>query len=420
MPTTEFARMLRSDHSMRPPSPAATIRFKSPNACNGCHTDKTPQWADRWVRQWRGRDYQTAVLHGGDLIEAARRRDWKRLPEMLAAVTDKNRNEVFANSIIRLLRSCDDERIALALPAVMKDPSPLIRASAAESLGLMPTAAGIKALAAATGDDYRLVRIRAAQSLARIPDIRLSEPQALSLKKATEESLAAIMARPDQWSSHYNLGNFHLSQQNYPLAISSYETAIRFDPTEVPPWVNLSMAYARQSETAKADEALRRALALEPHNAEANFNMGLLKAEEKDLLQAEKHLRLAFKSDPQMAQAAYNLCVLLGEKGADEALGFCGHAAELRPREPRYTWTCAYYQNKKGDRAAAVATLETLLSRHPQFTDAYLLLADLYARTGEHRRVEELLNQAVASGSLRPGDRAAIEERLRSSRGERR
>jgi predicted Zn-dependent protease len=121
-----------------------------------------------------------------------------------------------------------------------------------------------------------------------------------------------------------------------------------------------------------------------------------------------------------MAQAAYNLCVLLGEKGADEALGFCGHAAELRPREPRYTWTCAYYQNKKGDRAAAVATLETLLSRHPQFTDAYLLLADLYARTGEHRRVEELLNQAVASGSLRPGDRAAIEERLRSSRGERR
>ncbi|MBM4082994.1 MAG: hypothetical protein FJ278_25020, partial [Planctomycetes bacterium] len=34
MPMTEFARMRRSDHSMRPPAPAATLAFKSPNACN--------------------------------------------------------------------------------------------------------------------------------------------------------------------------------------------------------------------------------------------------------------------------------------------------------------------------------------------------------------------------------------------------
>jgi hypothetical protein len=36
MPMTEFARMRRTDHSMRPPMPAATIAFKSPNACNLC------------------------------------------------------------------------------------------------------------------------------------------------------------------------------------------------------------------------------------------------------------------------------------------------------------------------------------------------------------------------------------------------
>ena len=38
MPKTEFARMERTDHSMRPPTPAATIAFHSPNACNLCHT----------------------------------------------------------------------------------------------------------------------------------------------------------------------------------------------------------------------------------------------------------------------------------------------------------------------------------------------------------------------------------------------
>ena len=50
MPTTEFARMQRSDHSMLPPTPATTIAYQSPNACNGCHADKDAAWADKLVR----------------------------------------------------------------------------------------------------------------------------------------------------------------------------------------------------------------------------------------------------------------------------------------------------------------------------------------------------------------------------------
>ena len=46
MPKTWFARMARSDHSMRPPTPATTLAYKSPNACNICHTDKDAKWAD--------------------------------------------------------------------------------------------------------------------------------------------------------------------------------------------------------------------------------------------------------------------------------------------------------------------------------------------------------------------------------------
>ena len=62
MPKTEFARMVRSDHSMLPPTPAATIAFKSPNACNLCHTNKDAAWADKLVREWHKEDYQAPVL----------------------------------------------------------------------------------------------------------------------------------------------------------------------------------------------------------------------------------------------------------------------------------------------------------------------------------------------------------------------
>ena len=90
---------------MLPPTPAATIAFKSPNACNLCHTDKDALWADKHVRQWRKRDYQAPVLHRAGLIDAARKRDWSRLPEMLASITSKGRDEIYATSMIRLLQA---------------------------------------------------------------------------------------------------------------------------------------------------------------------------------------------------------------------------------------------------------------------------------------------------------------------------
>jgi len=52
MPMTESARMRRSDHSMRPPTPAATLAWRSPNACNLCHIDQKSGWADKHVRAW--------------------------------------------------------------------------------------------------------------------------------------------------------------------------------------------------------------------------------------------------------------------------------------------------------------------------------------------------------------------------------
>ena len=42
----------------RPPTPATSMEFGSPNACNLCHQDKKPAWADEWVRKWYKNDYQ--------------------------------------------------------------------------------------------------------------------------------------------------------------------------------------------------------------------------------------------------------------------------------------------------------------------------------------------------------------------------
>ena len=147
---TAFARMNRSDHSMLPPAPAATLKFGSPNACNLCHKDKDAAWADQKCGKWRTRDYQAPVLRRAGLIEAAPKRDWQQLPEMLAYLTNPERDEVFAASLIRLTMAAPDEKVLPALLRAIQDPSPLVRAAAAEALSFRPDKESFQALVAAS------------------------------------------------------------------------------------------------------------------------------------------------------------------------------------------------------------------------------------------------------------------------------
>ena len=414
MPMTAFARMNRSDHSMLPPTPAATMAFKSPNACNICHKDKDAAWADKYVREWRKRDFQTPVLHRAGLIDAARKRDWSRLPEMLAYIQSMDREMVFATSLIRLLPMSRDQRVQPLLIAAMKDTSPLVRAAATAGLGLMPSMEGLQALIEATGDDYRLVRVRAAAALSPYPGMIARGEYGDKIKKATEEYLASIMARPDQWTAHYNMGNFLLARKELNRAIESYSVALKLEPRAVMAMVNASLAHAQKGENAKAEKSLKQALALAPESPAANFNMGLLKAEQNDPKQAEQYLRAALKADPRMAEAAYNLCVLLSKDRMDEAVGLCCTANSLSPGDPKYAYTLGFFQNQTGNSEGAIKTLDAIIAGQPAYFDAYLLLAGIYEKQGKKDQAEKVYNKALtverAPEAFRSHIRAKLEE----------
>lgn len=155
MPMTRFARMQRSDHSMRPPSPAATIAFGSPNACNSCHQDKPAQWAEAQLRQWHKAGHEGEIVRLGGLVQAARRQDWSRLPQILDYIKASGRQEVFTASLIRLLAACPDPRKFPVLRGQLRDPSPLVRSAAAAGLSGDIDPDTVKALLYATQDPAR-------------------------------------------------------------------------------------------------------------------------------------------------------------------------------------------------------------------------------------------------------------------------
>jgi tetratricopeptide (TPR) repeat protein len=413
MPMTEFARMRRSDHSMLPPTPAATLAFKSPNACNLCHADKDAAWADRYVREWHQRDYQAPVLRRGALVAAARRGDWSRLPEMLADIAGKDRDEIHAASLVRLLLPCNDARKWPALIGALKDPSPLVRAAAATGLADRPTPDAVAALVAATRDDYRLVRVRAATSLASYPIQQVGEDDRQHVEKAFSELEASLLSRPDDWASHYNLGGYFVDRGRLPEALKHFETASKLRADVVPPLVNASLVYARLGRNAEAEAALRKAVKLEPANGAANFNLGLLLAEQNNATEAEQCLRAAIKADPNLAAAAYNLGILLARDRIDEAVRWCRRAAELRPDEPRYAYTLAFYLRQRGDSDQARQVLERSLDRAPA-ADACFLLGEILERRGDVAKARAVYQRALALQDLPPQERRQLEAKLRS------
>jgi Tfp pilus assembly protein PilF len=390
MPMTKFAHMNRTDHSMRPPAPAATLAFKSPNACNLCHDDKDAAWANAYVIEWHGPDYQIEILEPARLIDEARRQDWLRLDEMLEYIGHKDRDEIFAVSLIRLLRACDlQKKWPGIIKALTDDPSPLVRAGAAETLDNHITGDSLKALLRAIQDDFRLVRVRAAASLASIPPERLKDEHQKNLQKATVEYLESLQNRADDYVNHYNLGNFYLARQDIDKAISSLETAIKLRPDNMASYVNAAFAYNAMGRNDKAEASFRKALELDPNSAVVHINLGMLLGEQSRLDEAEGAFLRALQIDPNSAIAAYNLGVILAEEQLAEAIKWCGKSYQLRPDEPKYGYTYAFYLYRSKETALAIDVLQDMIGKQVPYSDAYVLLATIYQKKGE-------INKAIA------------------------
>jgi tetratricopeptide (TPR) repeat protein len=340
MPATEYAHMRRTDHSMRPPAPAATIAHGSPNACNGCHSERDAAWADGVLRRWYSGQRQAKLLEREALIDAARHRDWRRLDRMLALVEggngDGGADEVVRTSLIRLLESCRDSRVAPALARAFRDPSPLIRASVIDtlaSLAIRPSLELATILQAAVKDETRTVRIRAGAALAALG----------TASPAVDEYAASLRTRADDFAQRMNLGVFYSGAGQGEKALAEYEVAARLRPDYAPPLINAALVENELGRTAQAEERLRRAIAIDPANAAAPLNLGLLLAQQSRTPDAEAMLRKALALDPNSATAAYNLAVIVSTNRPDEAISLCRLAIRVEPDEPKYRAALAYF-----------------------------------------------------------------------------
>lgn len=364
MPTTQFAGMRRSDHSMLPPAPAATLAFGSPNACGLCHTNSTADWANKIVRGWHTNDYQAPVLYRAGLIHAARRGEWSKLDEIFTFIGNVNSDPVIVTSLIRLLVQCPDMRKLPLLRSSARHASPLVRSAAVNALKGDLSRETLDLLFESAKDEYRVVRIAAGNALAPFSDSAVPEDKKVFREQIFNELLRSMLCMPDQWSAWYNLGIFQSERGQEGKALESYEHAMRLRGDVVLPMVNASMIHARQGRSDVALDLLKKAHQAEPGSAVVNFNLGLAWAEFGKLSEAEKHLRMALRADAAFDGAAYNLGVLLNSSRVTaEGITWCRKAVDIRPDNPKYISTLAYYLDSDGKPDEALKVLDAAVGR---------------------------------------------------------
>jgi tetratricopeptide (TPR) repeat protein len=412
MPKTVFGAMNRSDHSFRPPMPEATIRFKSPNACNMCHTDKSPEWANNIVKQRKNGNYQDETIKWAELLRDARLNEWSNLDKILEHIAKEDLNEVVTASFVRTLDNCNNEQKWPTIINALKSKSPLVRSSAAAGLNGNVSAEAKSALLQACNDEYRVVRISAASSLALFPKEQFTPDENELVLKATQEYMTSMVSRPDDWSSHYNLGIFYQNQGDANKALDSYEIAARLYPESLMPLINSSVLYSYIGNTAKAEENLRKVIAIDPTNEAANLNLGLLLAEHGKMDEAEQALKTALKVNPKQAVAAYNLSVITAQRNIKEAIEFAKTAADNMPEEPKYAYTLAFYQLQNNQKTEAIKTLNGILKTNPQYLTAASFLADIYVKDGKINEAMKVYQQALKVDGITAEDKMAIQQSI--------
>ena len=405
--------MVQSDHSFRPPMPEATIRYGSPNACNLCHTDKSPEWANAIVKARPNGNYQEETLHWADLILQAKQDKWENLDDMLDIISNQKYDPVVQNSLVRLIENCNDERKwPVLIKATTENASPLVRSSAASALLDNLSDEAKNALVQATKDEFRLVRVAAALPLASFRPESIPAEDLESVNKATDEYLTSMVTRPDDWSSHYNLGIYYQNRGEAAKALASYEEAGHLYPESILPFINSSVLYSYMGNNEKAEENLKKVLELDPDNEAANLNMGLLLAELGRVDEAEEALKKALAANPEgQAVAAKNLSVIVGQRGDFEnAVKYADTAWKIRPADPTYGYTLAFYQLQNKKKQDAIATLKKVLELAPDYVDARQFLADIYMKDGKNNLALEQFNEILKQGKLNEQERAYFQQ----------
>jgi predicted CXXCH cytochrome family protein len=367
MPTTTYMQVdPRHDHSLRIPRPDLSVKFGVPNACNSCHTAKTPQWAADTLVKWKGsipvgfQNFADA-LHAGD-VGAPGARD-----ALVRIINDPAQPAIVRASAIDRLAPWLNPATLPSVAQALNDTDPGVRLAAAGAIGgSMPVPTRTQYLPRLLDDPVLSVRIEAAHGLAGEGEAALADASRKGFQKAIDEYVAVQNYNADRPEGHANLGNLYAARGDAARAAVEYRKAIDIDPAFLPAYSNLADVDRSLGADADAIEVLKRGIARVPRAAPLHHALGLAYVRQKRSDDALRELAEATKLAPDNARFAYVYAVALNDAGRTaEALSVLKMAQKKQPYDRELLFGLAYYSAAANNREEALRYVGKLREVEP-------------------------------------------------------
>lgn len=299
---------LRHDHSFRVPRPDLSVKYGTPNACNGCHNNKSSQWAADAVIKWYGaeRKYHFA----DDLIPGTRlnANSEKHLVKLLGDTSIPNIIQATAAYYLGNLASANSLH---ALIRCLSDNDAHIRYRALRSLSNQPASNWIHNVGPLLNDKVKAVRIAAADLFLTIPARDVPGTYAQAFSSAKNELKTYLTYQADFSVGNLMIADHYLKLEDYYNAEKFYLRGLKKDSLMNYARVNLSTVYNIQGKNDKAMQVLETAARIEPKNDRIWYNMALLANEMNDQPKAERCFAKAVELKTRNPRVYYNYGLLL-------------------------------------------------------------------------------------------------------------
>ena len=378
MPATNYMVIdPRHDHSIRIPRPDLSIKIGSPNSCNKCHSDRTPEWAEDQINKWytpqrKGyQNYAEALYAGRTGVPSVE----EFLANLVKDTTSPNIARATALSKLhRYLSPASIEAVRLGLSS----DDPMIRAAALDALEAVEPGVRVQLAFNLLNDPVRAVRIKAITILASVPKEQLTAEQQTVFEKAIHEYITAQLANADRPEAHLNTGLLYVQLGRFAEAETSYRTALKLQPSFVPAYVNLGDLYRMQGKDDEGELLLRKALKLSPQNAEVYHALGLLLVRKKRISEAVEALEKSARLSTNNPHYSYVYAVALNNVGkTSQALKVLKEAHARHPNDREVLYALVYFYRDKGNLDEARRYAEKLIELSPNDPNVKSLVNEL-------------------------------------------
>lgn len=346
MPTKTYMQVdARRDHSFRIPRPDLSLAIGSPNACTGCHEDKSASWAAEILEKKFGKPEP----HYGETLFAGRHGAPDAESKLLKLVMDESQPAIVRATAVSLLPNYLSQTSAQVLQVIAQGDEALLHLGMAQSLERVAEQVRPALAIPLLYEDERVVAAEAANAIAAIPMDRYPAQVKDMFAKGLQDYLASENFNADRPESLVNLAGLYAQRGDTLKSESLFRDAIALEPSYNPAYVNLADLYRTTGREALGEEVLKQGL-------EASFEKAAI-------------------------QHALGLS-LVRQKKTDEAMKYLRESAHNENTSPRYIYVYAIAMHSAGRPRQAIAELEQGLARFPGDRQILSALASINREQG--------------------------------------